>query len=342
MKPTLKRTLLGAVVAVCAIGAAACGNGGGGGGGGSGSDSGGETYEWKLAETHPKDYPTTKADIWFADELRKRSDGRIDVQVSHSAQLGEERDVLQQVQMGAIEMTRVSASPVSEFADSWRLFSLPYLFDDEDHLWRFLDSEYGQQLLDDLSSAQYKGLAYYDAGARNFYTVDRPIESPADVKGLSIRVIAGAVNADMIEALNGSPEPMDYGEVYSALETGVVDGAENNEPSYVSSGHWEIAKHYTRDAHQRIPEVLVLSSSLWEELSEEDKQLVQEVAADSVPVQRDLWDKEVQKSIKMMQDEGIEVHDVDVAEFQQAVEPMMEQYGDEFTEGLNAIDAARE
>lgn len=309
-------------------------------GGGDGTE-GGDSFTWSLGEAHPEDYPTTQADIWFADQLRERSDGRIDITVFHGAQLGEESDVLEQVQMGAAEMTRVSSSPVSEFVAEWGVFALPYVFDDSDHLWRFLESDYAQGMLDDLRTAGYVGLAYYDAGARNFYTTGQPVESPADLAGQNIRVLPGTVNVEMVEAMGGSGVTMDYGEVYSALETGVIDGAENNEPSYVSSGHYESATYFTRDGHQRIPEVLLINADLWDSLPEEDQELVREVAQESVTEQRALWDAEVEESIATMEDAGIEVIDVDVAEFQDAVADMLDGHRAEYSEVFAAIDEVR-
>lgn len=308
---------------------------------GGDADDGDGSYTWSLAESHPDDYPTTLGGVWFTDELRDRTDERFDITSYANAQLGEERDILEQVQMGAVEMTRVSASPVSEFVPEWGLFSLPYIFDDADHMWRFLESDYGDEMLEGLREGGYVGLAYYEPGARNFYTSDTPIESPDDLAGQNIRVIPGAVNTDMIEAMGGSPVSMDYGEVYGALESGVIDGAENNEPSFVSSGHYETATHFTRDGHQRVPEVLLINEDLWDSLSEEDQELMREVAQESIPVQRELWDEEVEESIEVMEDAGVEVYDVDVEEFQDAVADMVDGYRDDFGDALDAIDEVR-
>ncbi|RNL85754.1 TRAP transporter substrate-binding protein [Halostreptopolyspora alba] len=308
------------------------------GGGGGDSDS----YEWSLAEAHPEDYPTTQADIWFADQMRERTDGRIDIQVMHGGQLGEEADVLEQVQMGAVEMTRVSTSPVSEIVDEFGVFALPYVFDDTEHLWRFLEGDYAQGMLDDVRDSGYVGLAYYEAGARNFYTTDEPIESPDDLKGQDIRVLPGTVNVDMIEAMGGSGVTMDYGEVYSSLENGTITGAENNEPSYVSSGHYETAQYYTRDAHQRIPEILMVNADLFDSLSEEDQELMREVAQESIAEQRELWEAEVESSIAEMEDAGIEVIDVDTSEFQEATADMVDEHRDEYADVLDAVDEARQ
>ncbi|WP_046468799.1 TRAP transporter substrate-binding protein [Allosalinactinospora lopnorensis] len=309
---------------------------------GCGSGGGEDSYEWSLGETHPEDYPTTQADIWFAEQLSERTNGRINIEVMHSAQLGEEADVLEQVQMGAVEMTRVSTSPVSEVVEEFGVFALPYVFDDEDHLWRFLEGDYAQGMLDDVRDSGYVGLAYYEAGARNFYTADKPIESPDDLKGQDIRVLPGSVNVEMVEAMGGSGVTMDYGEVYSSLETGAITGAENNEPSYVSSGHYETATYYTRDAHQRIPEVLLINANLFDSLSEEDQELVREVAQESIAEQRELWDAEVEDSIAEMEEAGIEVIDVDTNEFQDATADMVESHRDQYADVLDAVDEARE
>ncbi|MBB4935230.1 tripartite ATP-independent transporter DctP family solute receptor [Lipingzhangella halophila] len=330
--PTGSWRKIAAVGASGAVLLSGCGSGGGGD----------DTYEWSLAEAHPKDYPTTQADIWFADQMRERTDGRIDIEVMHGGQLGEEADVLEQVQMGAVEMTRVSTSPVSEVVDEFGVFALPYVFDDEDHLWRFLEGDYAQGMLDDVRDSGYVGLAYYEAGARNFYTVDEPIESPEDLEGQDIRVLPGTVNVEMVEAMGGSGVTMDYGEVYSSLESGTITGAENNEPSYVSSGHYETAEYYTRDAHQRIPEILMVSADLFDSMSEEDQELLREVAQESIAEQRKLWDAEVEESIAEMEDSGIEVIDVETEEFQDATADMVENKRSEYSEVMDAIDEARE
>ena len=301
----------------------------------------GESYSWQLAETHQEDYPTTQADIWFADELRERTDGRIDIEVFSDSQLGEEADVLEQVQLGAIEMTRTSASPISEFVDDWSVFSLPYVFDDEDHMWNFLLSEDGDELLEGLREGSFYGLAYYDSGARNIYTTDTPVEHPDDLQGQNIRVQPGSVPADMIEALGGSPVVMDFGEVYSGLETGVIDGAENNEPSYVSTGHYEVAPYYMLNGHSRVPEVLLIAEDIWDQLSEDDQELVREVAQESIDVQRELWDAEVEESFAAAEEAGSEIIEVDTEPFQEAVEPLLDEFRADYGDVFDAIDAAR-
>ncbi len=308
----------------------------------TGCGSGDDNHEWSLGETHPEGYPTTQADIWFADQMRERTNGRVDIQVMHGGQLGEEADVLEQVQLGAVEMTRVSTSPVSEIVDEFGVFALPYIFDDADHLWRFLEGDYAQGMLDDVRDSGYVGLAYYEAGARNFYTTEEPVESPEDLDGQDIRVLPGTVNVEMVDSMGGSGVTMDYGEVYSSLENGTITGAENNEPSYVSSGHHETAEYYTRDAHQRIPEILLINADLFDSLSEDDQELVRQVAQESIAEQRELWDAEVEESIAEMEEAGVEVIDVDNEEFQAVTENVRENYRDQYPEVLDAVDRARE
>lgn len=301
----------------------------------------GESYSWRLAETHTADYPTTEADIWFADEVRERTDGRIDIEVFSDSQLGEEAGVLEQVQLGAVEMTRTNATPVSQFAPEWGVFSLPYVFDDGEHMWNFLLGDDGQQLLEDLRVGGFVGLAYFDSGARHIYTVDGPVMEPSDLEGLNIRVQPGSVPADMIEAFGGSPVVMDFGEVYSGLETGVIDGAENNEPSYVSTGHYEVAPYYSLNGHSRVPEVLLMSQEVWESLSAEDQELISEVAREAVDVQRELWEAEVEASFEIAQEAGVEIVEVDPEPFQEAVQPLLEEFEAEYGELFSSIDEAR-
>ena len=231
------RIAAGAMVLLAALVLAACGGGGGAGGE--------QSYTFRLAETHPEDHPTTRADQRFAELVGERSDERISIEVFPSSQLGEEASAIEQVQTGALEFTRVSTSPMAEFTPSLGVFSLPFIFDSSEHMWSFLKSEDGQALLDQLSDSGFKGLAYYDSGARNFYTADREVRTPEDLQGLQIRVQQSAINTALMESFGAAATPMDFGEVYSALQTGVVDGAENNWPSYESTRHFEVARHYS-------------------------------------------------------------------------------------------------
>lgn len=301
----------------------------------------GKTYTFRLAETHPADYPTTKGDIRFAELVKERSNGRITIEVFPSAQLGEEKAVVEQVQLGAIEFTRVSSGPLAEFNKDFGVFSLPYIFDNDDHVWDFLLSDDGTKLLNSLESSRMKGLAYYSSGSRNFYS-SKPINSVADLKGLKIRVQQNKINMELMEALGANATPMPYGEVYSSLQTGVIDAAENNYPSYYSAKHFEVAPYLIEDGHQRVPEVLLISKTTWDGLSAGDQEIIRQAAIDSIEFQREEWGKYEKISEESVVAEGATVIKVsDVKPWQEAVKPVIEANFDEFKDVLEAIDKMR-
>jgi len=242
----------------------------------------------KLAETHPKGYPTELADEHFAQLVTERSGGKLKVEVYPGNQLGEEKAAIEQVQLGAIAFTRVSSGPMAEFNKALGAFSLPYIFDSGEHMWSYLNSPEGQKLLDGLSTSRFVGLCYFDPGARSFYSF-KPITKLEDLKGLKIRVIQNTINMELMQALGASATPMPYGQVFSSLQTQVIDAAENNFPSYLTANHYQVAKHYLVDAHQRVPEVLVVSKVVFDGLSKEDQDLIRQAAKDTVAKQRELW-----------------------------------------------------
>ncbi|MBS4210630.1 TRAP transporter substrate-binding protein [Bacillus sp. FJAT-50079] len=301
----------------------------------------GKTYTFRLAETHPADYPTTKGDIKFAELVEERSDGRIKIEVFPSAQLGEEKAAIEQVQLGAIEFTRVSSGPLAEFNKEFGVFSLPYIFDNDDHVWDYLLSDHGLSLLDSLEESRMKGLAYYSSGSRNFYS-SKPLNGIDDLKGMKIRVQQNKINIELMDALGASATPMAYGEVYSSLQTGVIDAAENNHPSYFSSKHFEVAPHYILDGHQRVPEVLLISKTVWDTLTEADQEIIKQAAMDSIEYQRGEWDKYEKESLDAVIEGGSTVVEVeDLTPWQEAVKPVIEANREEFKDVLDAIDAAR-
>ncbi len=295
----------------------------------------------KLGETHPPDYPTTLGDKKFAELVTERTKGRIKVEVYPSSQLGEEKAVIEQVQLGAIAFTRVSSAPMAEFNKPLGVFSLPYIFDGTDHMWKFLNGPDGQKLLDGLAASKFIGLCYYDPGARSFYST-KPIKELADLKGLKIRVQQNKINMDLMQAIGASATPMPYGQVFSALQTGVIDGAENNFPSYLTANHYQAAKNFLVDQHQMVPEVLVMSKVVWDKLSDEDKKIIKQAAADSVATQRELWTKFEKEAEAKVKAAGCTVTYVkDLKPWQEAVKPMLERYRGEYGEVLDAIAKAR-
>lgn len=295
------------------------------GGGAEPDSASGEAIVLRLAETHVEDYPTTQANYHFAELVSERSDGRIQIQVFAGAQLGEERAVIEQVQFGAIDLTRVSVSPLAAFSPSLDALQMPYLYRDKDHMWQVLLGPIGDQMLASVEDAGFVGLAWYDSGARSFYNSVRPIESVADLQGLRIRVQESQLMVGLVEALGAVATPMPFGEVYSALQTGVIEGAENNWPSYFSTSHYEVANYYTLDQHTRVPEILIASTIAMERLSESDQALIRQAARDSIQFQRDAWDAFVAESEREIRAAGnviTELSPAAYAEFQAAMQPL--------------------
>ena len=282
---------------------------------------------FRSSDTHPDGYPTVTAVKAMGELLENRTDGRLCVEVFHSAQLGEEKDTIEQTQLGVIDMNRVSLGPFNNIIEETKVFSLPYIFRSVDHMHNVVDGEIGRSILDEFENHNLKGLAYYDGGSRSFYNSQKPITSIADIDGLKFRVMQSDVFVDMVDALGGNATPMPYGEVYSSIQTGVIDGAENNWPSFESSGHFEVAGYYTLDQHLIVPEVLVMSKASWDGLSAEDQALVQQAATDSVAVMRELWVAREQASEEKVRAAGVEViTDIDKTPFIEAMVPVYEKH----------------
>lgn len=244
----------------------------------------------RLAELHPSDHPTAKADYEFARLVRERSRGRILISVYTDSALGQEMDVLEQLRFGAIDIARVSLAALSVYAPKLNALQMPYLYRDEEHMWKVLKGGIGRELLASAAPAGFVGLGWYEAGARSFYyNAKRPLSSPSDFAGLRIRVQEGGVMDDLVEAMGAVPAPMAFGETYAAILRGSVDGAENNFPTYYSSRHYQIAKYYTLTEHARIPEIVVGSALSFSGLSEADRALIAQAAMDSSDYQRREW-----------------------------------------------------
>lgn len=292
----------------------------------------------RLAENQVEDYPTTIGDKEFARLIEEKTDGRYKVDVYAGGQLGDEKSIIEQVQLGTIELARVNASPLTEFASELGVLSMPYLFKDEAHQWSILNGDVGEQLLSKLESSNMVGLTFYDSGSRNFYNSVRPVNVPSDLKGLKIRVQQSSLFVDLVESFGASATPMAYDEVYSALQTGVIDGAENNYPSYYSTNHYEVAKYYTIDGHSRVPEVLMASKSTWDKISDDDKKLFKEAAIESQDVQREAWKALEEKAKATVIEAGSEIIELsDLTPWREAVQPLYDKYGEEFSELIEQI-----
>ncbi len=303
-----------------------------------------EKIVMRLGETHAKDYPTTLGDQYFADLVEERTNGRIKIEVYDSAQLGEERAVIEQVQFGAIDFTRVSISPLAAFSPGLDALQMPYLYNSTDHMWRVLKGDIGDEMLASVEEAGFVGLAWYESGARSFYNSVRPIESVADLAGLKIRVQESRLMVGLVEGLGAVATPMPFGEVYSALQTGVIDGAENNWPSYYSTSHFEVARYYTLDRHTQVPEILVASKIAMDRLSPEDQAIIRKAAKDSIDYQRERWADFVAESEKAIRAAGnviTELSPAALVEFQAAMQPLYDGLSDEamaVVERIRAVD----
>jgi tripartite ATP-independent transporter DctP family solute receptor len=313
-------------------------------GGGAGEQAMDEPIVLRLAETHVQDYPTTQGNYYFAELVEERTDGRITIEVYHSSQLGEERDVIEQVQFGAIDFTRVSISPLAAFSPSLDALQMPYLYRDADHMWNVLKGDIGDEFLASLEPADFVGLAWYDSGARSFYNSVREITSIADMEGLKFRVQQSDLMVGLVEALGAVATPMPFGEVYSGLQTGVIDGAENNWPSYYSTSHYEVAQYYTLDRHTRVPEILIASKIVMDRLSEEDQEIIRQAAKDSIDYQIEQWANFVEVAESEIRDAGNVITELSpeaYADFQAAMQPLYDQLSPELQEVVARIRAVR-
>lgn len=281
----------------------------------------------RSSDTHPDGYPTVEAVKQMGKLLEEKTGGKLGVEVFHSAQLGQEKDTIEQTQFGVIDLNRVSLGPFNNIIEETQIPSLPYIFRSVDHMHKVMDGPVGQEILDAFAAHDLIGLAFYDGGSRSFYNSEKPVKSMADLKGMKFRVMQSDMFVDMVNALGANATPMPYGEVYSSIQTGVIDGAENNWPSYDSSGHYEVAKYYTLDQHLIVPEVLVMSKKTWDGLSPEEQTAVKAAAKESVPYMRELWAAQEKKSEEKIRAAGAEIiTDIDKKPFMEAMKPVYEKY----------------
>ena len=258
----------------------------------------------------------------------------------HSKQLGEEKAVIEGVQFGAIDFTRVSISPLAAFAPMFDALQMPYLYRGEEHMWKVLNGEIGESFLKSLEPANFVGLCWYDSGARNFYNSKKEIKTVADLKGLKIRVQESKLMMGLVSSLGAVPTPMPFGEVYSALQTGVIEGAENNWPSYFSTSHYEVAKFFTLDGHTRVPEILIASKIVMDKLSKEDQEIIKKAAKDSMPYQIKLWKEFEKVAEEKVRAKGCVITALTPeaqADFQKAMQPMYDQLKPELKEMVKKI-----
>ena len=283
--------------------------------------------EWRGWNIHVEGYPNTIAMDKFAELLAEKTGGEITLQMFHGGTLGSQPDAIEQVRLGGLEIGNFNLGPVGPIAAEANVVSLPFIFKDVPHMFRVLEGEGGKMIADGMAAKGLVVLAWYDAGARSFYNADKPINVPADVSGMKVRVMNNDLYSGMISQLGGNPSPMAFAEVYQALKTGVVDGAENNWPSYESTGHYEVAGYYSLSQHLIIPECLCINTNVYNGLSDEMKAAVTEAAVESAQLQRELWTARETASRKKVEAAGIVTNEVaDKAPFQEAMAPVYEAY----------------
>ena len=278
----------------------------------------------KLGHTLDTSHPVHLALEHMKAHLEKLSDGKVTMDIYPGSVLGSEVQCIEQLQYGSLAMTKTSAAAMENFIPSMSVYSMPYVFRDSDHYWKVLEGEIGTKLLQSGEDKFLHGLCYYDSGSRNFYTKSKPIKTPEDLKGMKIRVMNSKTAIDMVKAMGGSPTPISWGELYSALAQGTVDGAENNPPSFTSNKHYEVCKHFSLDGHTRIPDILMMSSHVWDGLDPEVQGWVQESANESMEFQRKLWKEKTVDALKDAEKQGVTVYEVDTAAFAEKVAPMFD------------------
>ncbi len=267
-----------------------------------------------------------KAMVKMGAELVQLSDGKLKLEIYPSQQLGTERQCLELLQIGSLDMTKVSVGVLENFAPKMKVLGLPFLFRDREHSFKILDGPIGQELLNGGEKYWLKGLGYYDAGSRSFYTKDKPVHSPEDLIGQKIRVMESVTAMEMVSDLGGSPTPISWGELYTALQQGVVDGAENNPPSFYLSRHYEVAKFYTLDEHTVLPDALLIGTHSWEKLSEEEQGWLTKAVHNSIVYQRKLWLEAENEALEAVKKAGVEIIYPDKALFADKIKDSFEKY----------------
>jgi tripartite ATP-independent transporter DctP family solute receptor len=280
----------------------------------------------RSADIHPDGYPTVEAVKFMGQLVTERTNGRIKIQVMNNSMLGGEKDTIEQTRFGVIDMNRVNAAPFNNLVPQTVVLGLPFLFRSTEHMHKVVDGPIGDEILKAFEPHGLVGLAYYDSGARSFYTTKKPIQKLADLKGMKIRVQQSDLWIAMMQAFGANPTPMPMGEVYSSLETGVVDGAENNWPSYESARHYEVAKNYTLTQHSLNPEILVMSKISWDKLTPEDQKIFRQAAKDSVVKMRELWVAREKSSEEKVRAGGVKVIEVNKEEFSAAMKPVYDKF----------------
>lgn len=291
----------------------------------------------KLGHSLDVTHPVHKAMVFMAEKVAEKSNGKMKVEIFPNEQLGTEKECIEALQLGYMAITKTSTAVMEGFVPKMKIFGIPYLFRDSQHFWKVLNGPIGKELLLAGQDKGLRGLCYYDAGARSFYA-KKEIKSPADLKGLKVRVMKSIMSMDMVNAMGGSPTPIAWGELYTSLDQGVVDAAENNPPSFRTSRHYEVCGYYALDEHTRLPDILIISTDVWNGLSPEFQQILQEAVDESVEYERKIWAEAEQNDLKIVEEAGVKVTYPDKKPFQDSVKGMWNEYdGTEIGELIEQI-----
>lgn len=307
----------------------------------------GGSFNLKLGHNLAEDHAVHIQLTSFAEQVKEKTNGTVNIQIIPNGTLGSESDMISQIQAGALDMAKVSASTLGNFSEKYNAFSVPYVFDDQAHYYTYMDSDSAQAVFESTDDQGFRGLTWLDSGARSFYTKATAIRTPADLKGLKIRVQDMKSQTDMMNYLGGIPVAMSYGDVYTSLQTGIIDGTENNETALTTGKHGEVCKVYSVDQHAMIPDVLIMSEKVWKQISPEDQEIILEAAHNSTEAHKVMWDTAIEEAVKEAQETmGVEfVYDVDKEAFREATQPMIEAYENEYPGVktlMDTIEAARE
>lgn len=287
-----------------------------------------DTTSLKLAHSLDTKHPVHLGMEYMAEKVYEKSEGKMQIEIYPSQQLGTERQCLELLQIGSLAMTKVSAAVMENFAPNIQVFSIPYIFRDRQHNYDVLDGEIGRKLLEQSEDYRLRGLTYFDAGQRSFYSKE-PIRSPEDLQDKKIRVQESITAMNLIRYMGGAPTPISWGELYTALQQGVVDGAENNPPSFFLSRHYEVCKYYTLNEHTAVPDILVIGTEAWQGLTPQEQQWLQEAADEAKVHQRKLWQQAEKEALDAVQAAGVEIIRPDKTPFSDKTKSMFETYKDQ-------------
>lgn len=291
----------------------------------AGCDEQNDVKEIKLGHGLDTSHPVHKAMVYMSERLYEKSGGTMTIDIYPNQQLGSERETLELLQIGSLGMTKVSTGVLENFVPSLQLFGLPFLFRDREHRFEVLEGEIGENFLNKSLDKRLKGLTFYDAGSRSFYS-KVPVETPEDLKGLKLRVMESNTAINMVKHLGGSPTPIAWGELYTALQQGIVDGAENNLPSFYLSRHYEVTKHFVVDEHTALPDELLISTLVWNDLTPQQQKWLKEAAMESSEYQKGIWREAELEAMEEIQKAGVKVTYPNKELFREKVEPMYEEF----------------